>query len=123
MSPGQRQLRVLTIDDDPVTQQMVAQVLMKIGVQLFVAGDVVSGIRTAHLVEPDVLLVDLSLPDGRGEMIIQRLKLEPALKDAKFIVITADTSDSTRKSLEQMGVDSYFVKPLDESTLTKAIKL
>lgn len=62
---------------------------------------------------PDLLLVDLNLPDGSGEQLIQHAKSRPDLQHVPIIVLSADALPETIARVQQMGISQYFTKPVN----------
>jgi PAS domain S-box-containing protein len=71
------------------------------------------GMELAREHKPDLILLDLHLPDIQGEEVLRRLRAEPRTAGIPVIIITADATRSTADRLRAMGADAYLTKPLD----------
>jgi PAS domain S-box-containing protein len=71
------------------------------------------GVELAREHVPDLILLDLHLPDISGEEVLRRLRSEPRTSGIPIIVITADATHSTVDRLQAAGADAYLTKPLD----------
>lgn len=118
MNPSEtpeRPLQALIIDDDPVSRVAQRVVLGHLGVR--VAGEAPQGhdgLRMAQDVEPDLVCLDLGLPDIDGMAVLERLR-HLNLK-SKVVVVTSSTgSEHVRAALEG-GAHGYMYKPVAHST-------
>jgi PAS domain S-box-containing protein len=71
------------------------------------------GVELAREHLPDLILLDLHLPDIPGEEVLRRLRSEPATASIPIVVITADATSSTIEQLREAGADAYLTKPLE----------
>lgn len=62
---------------------------------------------------PDLILLDLHLPDMRGDEVLRQLQSQPRTRDIPVIVISADATPGRIERLMQAGASSYLTKPLD----------
>jgi DNA-binding response OmpR family regulator len=77
-------------------------------------------IAAAH--KPDLVLLDLMLPDVDGMEVCRRLRAAPATSGVPVIMLTARTGESTRQAARQCGVAEYLNKPFDPDVLIEAMK-
>lgn len=111
-------VKAVIIDDDLTSRLLLSEILKKaIGnVELLgEAGSVVEGILLIELVKPDVVFLDISMPDGTGFDLLDKLKKI----DFKIIFITAFTEFAV-KAFKYSALD-YIVKPIDINELAKTI--
>lgn len=109
-----RRLRVVYVEDNPVNELLVREMLsLRPGVELKSAPDGHSGMALALAERPDVVLLDLQLPDLSGIEVLRRLRREPLLAGSSFVALSANAMpDDVRHALAQ-GFDDYWTKPLD----------
>ncbi|HSI58206.1 MAG TPA: ATP-binding protein, partial [Ideonella sp.] len=107
-------LRVVYVEDNPVNEMLVREMLsLRPQVQLETAHDGRSGIARVLALRPDVVLLDLQLPDISGLEVLRLLRMEPALAGSSFVALSANAMpDDVRHALAQ-GFDDYWTKPLD----------
>jgi CheY-like chemotaxis protein len=70
---------------------------------------------------PDLILLDLNLPDLGGELVLQRLRAEPTTRSIPVIVISADATPGQVERLKASGAQDYMTKPFDIDTLLAAV--
>ncbi len=121
-APGAR-LTVLAIEDDAHISALLTQVLKLEGYEPRTAmnrAQVLQALRA--LPSPDLVLLDVNLPDANGFEILERMKQHPVLKAIPVIMLTGEaTRDSVRRGLAD-GADGYITKPFDVAILRKGIK-
>ena len=71
------------------------------------------GVELAREHQPDIVLLDLHLPDIPGEEVLRRLRTDPRTARIPVVVVSADATPSTLARLRQAGADAYLTKPLD----------
>src|SRR4029077_1440779 len=70
------------------------------------------GLELAHAHRPDLILLDLHLPDRSGLDVLIALRRDPVTSDIPVVVLTADASATQAQSLEEAGASRYLTKPL-----------
>ncbi len=106
------ELTVLYIEDNPANALLMRKICARRpGVRIEVAGTGRDGIREALAQRPDLLLVDLHLPDMSGHEVIRTV--HPALPDARIVVVTADATAAARAQAQQAGAVGFLAKPLN----------
>jgi PAS domain S-box-containing protein len=106
--------RVLYIEDHPANVELIKQALGQAGqIELLSAnrGDV--GLRLAAQRQPDLILLDLHLPDAPGESVLARLKQDPRTSSIPVVVLSADATPGRVSRAEVAGAAHYLTKPLD----------
>ena len=108
MSPTHR---ILLVDDDPHLCALVEQMLQGHGMALESIGRGAAGLAALRESRPDALLLDLDLPDLRGDVVMRRaLELHP---DLPVVVLTAVRDEQRIVSCVRAGASDYVVKPCD----------
>ncbi len=103
---------VLYIEDVKANFLLVLRILeQKGGFQLIGAGSGELGVLLAQNRRPDVILLDLNLPDIHGSEVLRRLRENPATADIPVIIISADAASSQIERLLQAGARDYITKP------------
>ncbi|PYG01556.1 two component transcriptional regulator, LuxR family [Georgenia satyanarayanai] len=119
---GQRDIRVMIIDDHEVVRRGIAEIVDRSEGLTVVAegGSVAETLRRAPLVRPEILLVDLQLPDGTGIDIIRALG--ETVPEARAVVLTSfDDDDALAEALEA-GARAYLLKTVRGAEIADVIK-
>jgi signal transduction histidine kinase/CheY-like chemotaxis protein len=111
---AQRPLVVLSIEDNIANSEVLARLFRTWPhTTLHAALSGHAGLDLASRHHPDVILLDLHLPDLPGEEVLARLRADPATADIPVAVLSADASPATIRRLHSSGIVSYLTKPLD----------
>lgn len=113
--------RVLVIDDDLPLRGMLAAALRQHGFQVLLAGDGAEGHRALKIHKPDVILLDLAMPDVNGWDFLQRLRETGQLGKTPIIVVSAHLRIDPQAVL-QMGVSAILPKPFNLNELIDLIE-
>ena len=114
--------RILLVEDNETNCDMLLRRLRRLGYEVTGADNGVSGLAAARSHAPDVILMDLSLPEMDGWEAARRLKADAATQRIPIIALTAYASESDRASALEAGCDDYETKPLDLEQLLKKIR-
>ena len=105
---------VLYVEDNLANLSLIESVMhSRPGIELIPALQGRIGLDLARRHAPDVILLDLHLPDLSGEEVLRRLKADPATRDVPVVFITADAMSGTRERLIASGATKCLTKPLD----------
>lgn len=106
---------VLYIEDNEANLQLVRRILALQGdrFRFLGASDGLDGLEQARTMLPDLILLDLHLPEIDGELVLQRLRDDPSTRDIPVVVLSADATPSRIERLVREGVFAYLTKPLD----------
>lgn len=113
--------RVLVIDDDIPLRGMLAAALRQAGFQVLLAGDGGEGHRAVTIHKPDVILLDLAMPNVNGWDFLQKLKETGHLGNIPVIVVSAHVRVEPQ-ALLQMGVAAILPKPFNLAELIDLIE-
>ncbi|MCM2334996.1 MAG: sigma-54 dependent transcriptional regulator [Anaeromyxobacteraceae bacterium] len=102
-------MRVLIVDDDEALRDLLARELTRSGARVAQAADAAQALRQVREDEPDVVLLDLNLPDRPGIEVLQALKEERA--DVEVVVLTAHGTVDTALAAMKLGANDYLQKP------------
>ncbi len=106
---------VLYIEDDPEARFLMAEIIRYKGYSYHSASTGLEGISLAKKHKPDIILIDLILPDMQGNEVTTLLKSLPELKNTPIIAITADTRKDVKEMVLTAGCDGYIAKPINVS--------
>jgi signal transduction histidine kinase/CheY-like chemotaxis protein len=106
---------VLYIDDTEENLELIGSLLSELrpGLALRTATNGLDGSLLAEGQRPDVLLLDLNLPDISGEEVMRRLRARPQTGDVPVIVLSADSTTRNINRLLEAGADAYLTKPVN----------
>jgi two-component system response regulator RegX3 len=107
-SGGQRGPTVLVVEDEPTIAEPFAQALGRSGFRPTIAATGTEAVALLATLDPDVILLDLSLPDLDGRDLCRRIRSQ---SDVPIIIITASGSITDRVVGLELGADDYVVKP------------
>ena len=115
-------MTVLYIEDNLSNLQLVERVLSRRpGVRLISAMRPQLGLELAAQHHPDLILLDLHLPDMPGQEVLRRLRAEPRTADVPVVILSADARPSLIEDLLAQGVRAFLTKPLDVKELLSTI--
>ena len=115
-------LTVLYIEDNLSNHQLVERVLnRRPGVRLISAMRPQLGLELAAEHDPDLILLDLHLPDMPGQEVLRRLQAEPRTAQVPVVILSADARPSLIKELLGQGVRAFMTKPLDVKELLELL--
>lgn len=111
---GRTNGRVLVIDDDPEIRDMIAFVLRDKGYTILTADKGEVGLAKARQDYPDLVILDLSLPDMDGLEVCTQLKASPKTRPIPVLILTARTSTQAQLLAVEYNADHYFTKPIPD---------
>jgi DNA-binding response OmpR family regulator len=104
--------RVLCVDDDPDISKAIKLRLEPMGIDVIRAFSGMQGYWFCLDSKPDLIITDLSMPDGEGSYLYRRLKQHPLTENIPVVVLTGQTNPAVKRQLLSVGVSDYLVKPL-----------
>jgi CheY-like chemotaxis protein len=117
--PGQT---VLYIEDNPINTMLVERILRaRPGVMFRSAPDGRTGLDHADQMRPDLVLLDLELPDISGEQVLAALRASAATRDIPVIVVSADIDPAVHRRILASGARLFLVKPYRVTDLLRAV--
>ncbi|HEY2509139.1 MAG TPA: response regulator transcription factor [Streptosporangiaceae bacterium] len=120
-SPAERPLRLLVVDDHPIWRDGVARDLGQLGFQVAgTAGDGAQALRVATAIRPDVVLLDLNLPDLSGAEVTR--KLLAAMPTARVLVLSASGERQDVLDAVTAGATGYVLKSVQLRDLAAAVR-
>lgn len=115
--------KVVCVEDEPEVIDLIRLILDGRGFDFSSAADGQAGIDLIRRVKPDLVLLDLMLPDIDGWVVYQQMKTDPALKNIPVIVVTAKTQSIEKVlGLHIAKVDDYLTKPFHSLELLKSVE-
>ena len=115
-------MKILYVEDNDDNVYMLKNRLSRAGFTVLVATDGTQGIAMASSEQPDLILMDLTLPDIDGEEATRRIKADPATKAIPVIALTANAMSGDREKAIAAGCDDFDTKPVDMPRLLGKIE-
>ncbi len=114
---------ILVVEDNLDNYELVRFILERNGYDTFLAVNGQDGVAAARLQQPDLILMDLSLPGLDGWDATFQIKSDPRTKNIPLLALTAHTLPSDRKRALEAGVDGYLTKPFELNDLVAAVEM
>ncbi len=108
---------ILYIEDNPENRLLVRRILQAEGYTVVEAVDGPSGLEAAAASPPDLILLDINLPEMDGYELVGRLRQIPGLATVPIIALTAYALKGDRERILAAGCDGYIQKPIDVDSL------
>jgi CheY-like chemotaxis protein len=121
-SPPNTGLRILMAEDHADTAKSTALLLELDGHEVYLAENGASALEVAECTDPDVVLLDIGLPDMDGYEVAKRLKARNTVKCPLLIAITGYGRDEDKRQSAEAGIDLHWVKPVDPALLQNVLK-
>ncbi|MCB0037094.1 MAG: response regulator, partial [Anaerolineales bacterium] len=110
---------VLIIDDDPMIQELIAHYLINAGYQVHTAANGNEGINLARQIKPNVIILDVFMPDIDGWTVLATIKNDAEIAHIPVILATVDDSKAQGFTL---GATDYLTKPIDGKALIQKLQ-
>ena len=114
--------RILYIEDIQDNITLVEKIVTSRGHEFLSAKNAETGLEMAFSARPDLILLDLGLPDADGQTLSVWLRNEPALEAIPIIVLTAWPEEVVRHTVEAYNLDGYLCKPFTMADLIQTIE-
>jgi CheY-like chemotaxis protein/anti-sigma regulatory factor (Ser/Thr protein kinase) len=115
---------VLYIEDNGVNAILVEQLLRRWPrVELVVASDGATGLERARALAPDVVLLDMQLPDIDGLAVLKQLKADPATRSLTVVALSASAGTDEVRQARESGAMDYWTKPIDFDGFLRGLRV
>lgn len=105
--------KVLYIEDYPDNAALVERVLKARGYEILIAPDAETGLQMAIDHKPDLILLDLGLPDADGQTVVGWMRRTPGLEKTPIVACTAWPEETAREMVTAYGCNGYIRKPIN----------
>ena len=113
--------RILVVEDDPWSRRIVCDLLEMRGHEVLAASGVTEG-RALLEQRPEVVLLDIHIPGGGGELLLREIRANAALEKLPVIAFTASAMHGDRERFLRLGFTAYLSKPIDVPSFGPAIE-
>jgi two-component system, cell cycle response regulator DivK len=114
-------MKILYIEDSPSNRLLVRRVLIAEGYEVLEAGDGIRGLELARQEHPDLILMDINLPDVDGYELTRRVHMSSDLADIPVVAMTANVMHGDREKTLAAGCVGYIPKPIDVDMLPEQV--
>lgn len=114
--------RILVVDDDQKIVRLIRSYLEKAGFNVFTAFDGETALHTLRREQPDLVVLDLMLPDRDGWDITRIIRADPSLAKTPVIMLTARVEDTDKITGLELGADDYITKPFNPREVVARVK-
>jgi len=113
--------KVLIVDDEDMVRGLVKESLREEGYELHEAANGGEALEKAKLIKPDLVILDLMMPDKWGYLVCDELKKDPDTSGAVIMFLTARGSAPSKKMAEKSRGDDFMVKPFSPAALREKV--
>lgn len=114
--------KVLIIEDYPATSEMMANILRTEGIDVLTAADGTSGLEKAKQNKPDLILLDIMMPEMSGFEVCEKLKEDETTAKIPIIIVSVRAAEDNIKKGKSLGAIEYIPKPFDPFKLIEMVK-
>jgi two-component system cell cycle response regulator len=105
---------ILVVDDNPSNLKLFTYLLALPGYAVTTAGNAVQALDVLTRLVPDLIIMDLQLPDVDGLTLTRQLKADPKMKGVPIVAVTASAMKGDEEKARAAGVDGYMSKPVEK---------
>jgi len=116
-------MKILIVDDEPDIVEMLSYNIEKEGMKIHKAFNGKEAVKVATDVVPEVILLDMMLPDMDGIEVCEQIRLNPLLANSIIVFLSARGEDYSQIAAYKAGADDYIVKPIRLKILIQKIKV
>ena len=113
--------RILVVEDSPTTAGIITHILGAFNYETVTAGTGQKAMEAIQSQRPDLVLLDVLLPDTNGSIICQRLKADPATWDIPVVYLTSKSEATIEAGRAMHSADGYLAKPIRQWELVNRI--
>ncbi|HVX14645.1 MAG TPA: response regulator [Pirellulales bacterium] len=113
--------RILAIEDNADVLRVQTALLRAMGHEVLPVPTSAEALAAAETFRPDVVIIDLGLPDMSGYDLARALRRLPATSNARLIALTGYGTPEARRHSEEAGIDEHFVKPVSVDDLNRVL--
>jgi len=120
MPEGRRE--AIVVEDDAASRRLVSACLRRLGLTVHEVKNRADAAKLLESLTPDLVCLDLRLPDGSGLQVCEAMRASERLRDVPVLVISALAQPSDLEKAEEVGADDYLVKPFRTAALTQSVR-
>ena len=112
---------ILVVEDDTLIREIIESIVKGAGHSVHAVGTGLNALMSARQRAPDLILLDMSLPEMNGYLVARELRTHGSVKDIPILAVTAHDSAEDYDAAYQAGCTGFLAKPIDDGRLLKAI--
>ena len=113
---------LLIAEDDPLLMPLLKATFRNSGLRVITAGTGTQALELARTERPDLVLLDVGLPEMNGYEVCQALKTDPETSVIRVVMLTARAGPADKRLADEAGADAYLTKPFSPSKLLDAVR-
>jgi two-component system cell cycle response regulator DivK len=113
---------ILYVEDNPDNRLLVRRILLSEDYSLLEATDAMDALNVLKTAHPDLILMDINMPDMDGYTLTAKIKSLPGFERVPILAVTANVMRGDKEKTLEAGCDGYIQKPLDIEQLTREIE-
>ena len=113
---------ILYVEDNPDNRLLVRRILLSEDYSLLEATDAMDALNVLKTAQPDLILMDINMPDMDGYTLTAKIKSMPGFERVPILAVTANVMRGDKEKTLEAGCDGYIQKPLDIEQLTREIE-
>jgi DNA-binding response OmpR family regulator len=113
--------KILVVEDDDSTQGLLKLIISGAGHDVDVAGDGQTALKEILNKQPDLVVLDVMLPEVHGYSVCHQIKNNEVLRSIKVLMLSAKSFPADRRQAEEVGADAFLSKPVNPSELVEKI--
>lgn len=114
--------RILVVDDDPITRQVVSEILLSEGYETVTLSSGEVALEWLSGQRPDAVLLDIELPEVDGIGVLSRMRESPRLQTVPIIMLTGHPDDAIVDTIYRAGADDFVTKPITRAALSGRLR-
>lgn len=119
---GDNMARILIVDDSPSQLMGIRRIVESLGHEALTAEDGAAGVEAAKRELPDLILMDVVMPNLNGFQATRSISKEPSTSHIPIILVTTKDQETDRVWGMRQGAKAYLTKPVNEAALIKLVK-
>jgi DNA-binding response OmpR family regulator len=114
--------KILIADDEEILRRLMQRSLLNAGYEIVVAENGTEAIEKAEKEEPDLILLDVMMPDMNGFEVCRKLRENPRFASTPILMVTALRSEADKEAVAASGATEYLVKPVNQEELVAHVR-
>ena len=114
--------KILIADDDVETLRLIGLMLQRQGFEIAAAANGAQALEMTHTISPDLIILDVMMPDMDGYQVTRQLRQDPTTADIPILMFTAKGQVEDKVTGYEAGVDEYITKPIHPAELVARVK-
>jgi len=113
---------ILYVEDNPDNRMLVRRILLSEDYNLLEATNAAEALETLKTTKPDLILMDINMPDMDGYTLTAKIKTMPGFEKMPILALTANVMRGDKEKVLEAGCDGYIQKPIDFDELLREVE-